>query len=89
MRSLLSISSTLLVLLVAPALADRPVTDEEKAKLLPAIAAAGCTGEKMEFDDGEYEVEDAKCNDGRTYELKFDEGFRLTNKKLDDDTPQR
>jgi hypothetical protein len=83
MRKLLLVSGAFLILLGAAARADRPVTDEERAKLLPAITAAGCTGGEPEFDDGKYEVEDVTC-DGRSYELKFDETFRLIEKKLDD-----
>ena len=64
--------------------ADRAVTEEERAKLLSAIAAEGCSGGKTEFDDGKYEVDDAKCSDGRTYDLKFDAGFRLIKKELED-----
>jgi hypothetical protein len=85
MRNRLLASSVLLILSVAAARADRPVTDEERAKLLPAIEAAGCTGGELESDDEKgYEVEDAKCSDGQFYDLEFDNEFRLTGKKLDD-----
>ena len=49
----------LLVLGGAPALAGRAVTDDERAKLVSAISAQGCSGGKMEFDDGKYEVDNA------------------------------
>ena len=58
----------LLVLGGAPALAGRAVTDDERAKLVSAVSAQGCSGGKMEFDDGKYEVDDARCNDGKTYD---------------------
>ena len=61
----------LLVLGGAPALAGRAVTDDERAKLVSAVSAQGCSGGKMEFDDGKYEVDDARCNDGKTYDLDF------------------
>jgi hypothetical protein len=83
MRNVLLVSGAVLILSVAAARADRPVTDEERAKLLPAIAAAGCTGGTIESDDGGYEVENATC-DGQIYDLEFDNEFRLTKKKLDD-----
>jgi hypothetical protein len=67
-----------------PAWAGRPVTADERAKLSPAIAAEGCSGGKLEFDDGKYEVDDAMCNDGQTYELKFDAGFRLVTASSSD-----
>jgi hypothetical protein len=64
---------------------DRPVTDDEKVKLVAAVTAQGCSGGKMEFDDdGHYEVDEVTCNDGRKYDLKFDTAFKLINKKLDD-----
>jgi Peptidase propeptide and YPEB domain len=83
MRTLLLPLAALLMLVAAPAGADRPVTEEERAKLLTAIAAAGCSGGKMEFDDGKYEVDNAQCSDGRTYDLKFDLAFQLIRKELE------
>jgi hypothetical protein len=63
---------------------DRPVTDEEKTKLTAAVTAEGCTAAKMEFDDdGHYEVDDARCGDGRKYDLKFDKNFKLIKKDPD------
>lgn len=84
MRALLSMAW--LAMIAVPAIADRPVTEAEQAKLLPAIAAEGCSGGKLEWDDEDraFEVEDATCGDGRKYELKFDAEFKLTRKKLDD-----
>ena len=85
MRSQVFASVVLLVVAI-PALAkDRPVTDDERAKLVAAVAAQGCSGGKMEFDDdGHYEVDDARCNDGRKYDLKFDTAFKLIKKELED-----
>ena len=84
MRALL-ISAALLALVAIPAKADRPVTDAERARLADAVAAQGCAGGKMEWDDDdrEFEVEDAAC-DGRKYELKFDAEFLFKSKKTDD-----
>lgn len=85
MRSELLAAAAYLLLAATPALADdRPVTDDERAKLVAAVTAEGCSGGEMEFDDGHYEVDDVKCSDGREYELKFDSAFKLTSKKLDD-----
>jgi hypothetical protein len=63
---------------------DRPVTDDERAKLAAAMKAEGCAGGSMEYDDGHYEVEDAKCGDGREYDLRFDKSFKLIGKNADD-----
>ena len=73
----------LLVLGGAPALAGRAVTDDERAKLVSAVSAQGCSGGKMEFDDGKYEVDDARCNDGKIYDLDFNPSFELFKKKLE------
>ena len=49
----------------------------------PAISAQGCSGGKMEFDDGKYEVDNARCNDGKIYDLDFNPSFELIKKKLE------
>lgn len=66
------------------ALADRPVTEAERAKLVSALQAQGCTGGEMEFDDGEFEVDDARCADGKEWDFKFDRNFALIKKELED-----
>jgi hypothetical protein len=80
------ISVALLILVTIPAKADRLVTDAERERLTVAVGAQGCTGGKMEWDDDDrgFEVEDAVCNDGRKYELKFDAEFLFRGKKIDD-----
>ncbi len=68
----------------SPAWADRPVTEEERARLVTLLAAEGCNGGEMEFDDGKFEVDDARCADGREWDFEFDRDFRLIKKELDD-----
>jgi hypothetical protein len=80
MRGLLIFLS--LVLSTGAALADRPVTPEESERLQAALKEQGCSGGKMEFDDDKFEVERATCADGKTYDLDFDNSFRLIKKKL-------
>jgi hypothetical protein len=63
---------------------DRPLTDEERVKLTAAMQAAGCSGGSMEVDDDRYEVDSARCADGRDYDLKFDKSFNLIKKDADD-----
>ena len=78
-------SAVLLLLSWAPALAnDRPLSDDERAKLAAALSVEGCSGGRMEFDDGYYEVDDARCKDGRAYDLRFDASFKLVGKDRDD-----
>lgn len=81
--SLLLSSAALLILVAAPAWAGRAVTEEERAKLVSAVSAQGCSGGKMEFDDGKYEVDDVRCNDGKIYDLDFSSAFELIKKKLE------
>ena len=71
-------------LTTSPAWADRPVTDEERAKLVELLRVEGCTGGEMEFDDGKYEVDDARCADGREWDFEFDRNFNLIKKEQDD-----
>jgi hypothetical protein len=52
-------------------------------KLVSAVSAQGCSGGKMEFDDGKYEVDDARCNDGKIYDLDFNPSFELIKKTLE------
>jgi hypothetical protein len=54
-----------------------------KGQLVSAVSAQGCSGGKMEFDDGKYEVDDVRCNDGKTYDLDFNRSFELLKKKLE------
>lgn len=69
-----------------PALADRPVTDAERTKLVAALAAQGCSAGEMEWDedDREFEVDDADCGDGRDHDLKFNANYTLKSRKVDD-----
>jgi hypothetical protein len=80
------IASLVIVALSAlPALADRQVTEDERAKLSAAVQAEGCTGGKFEMDedDQQFEVDDAVCADGKKYDIKFDMQMRLKRKNLD------
>jgi tellurite resistance protein len=63
--------------------ADRPITDQEKGRLVEALKAQGCSGGKMEFDDGKFEVDDAICADGKKYDIKFDQSYQMIDKKLE------
>lgn len=63
---------------------DRPLTDEERAKLTAAMQVEGCSGGSIEVDDDGYEIDDARCADGRDYDLRFDSSFKLIQKQEDD-----
>ena len=81
----LIISMVSLAVAILPALADRQVTEDERAKLSAAVQAEGCSGSKFELDedDQQFEVDDAVCADGKKYDLKFDRQMRLKRKNLD------
>jgi hypothetical protein len=81
----LFISMAILATSALPALADRQVTEDERAKLVAAVQAEGCSGGKFEMDedDQQFEVDDAVCADGKKYDLKFDMQMRLKRKNLD------
>jgi len=68
-------------LAATPAQADRRLTSTEKSSIRSAMKDIGCSGGKMEFDDGRFEVDDAKCQGGKRYDLTFDRDFKLTNKE--------
>jgi hypothetical protein len=73
--------------LATTAYADRQVTPEEQSKIGAALQAQNCEGGSMKFDDEDnyFKVEGARCEEGRIYELKFDESFAMLEKSLDDD----
>jgi len=78
------LASMFLLLTAGTALADdRPLTDQERARLTEAVKADGCTAQKMKADDGKFEI-DATCADSKKYEFKFDAQFKLIKKELDD-----
>jgi hypothetical protein len=71
--------------LTGPATADDDrVSSSERASILKALEAAGCTSPReMERDDGGYEVEGARCQDG-VFEIKLDRQFKIVSRKRDD-----
>ena len=58
--------SLALILSTSSAVADRPVTQEESERLQTALKEQGCSGGKMEVDEGKFEIERATCADGKT-----------------------
>jgi len=74
-----------LVLTPTFALADRAATADEWKKVENALRSEGLTqwGE-VEFEDsGKWEVDDAVASDGRRYDLKLDQSFKIIERKLD------
>jgi hypothetical protein len=52
----LIISMVSLAVAVLPALADRQVTEDERAKLSAAVQAEGCSGGKFELDEDDQQL---------------------------------
>lgn len=84
MRMIAAAAVVVVVLGGSAVRADRAVTAEERTRLVAALQVEGCTGGKMEFDDDKFEVDDARCADGKEYDLEFDRSFKLIKKDLDD-----
>jgi len=67
-------------------LADRDATPEERAMVVEALSAEGCTevGE-VELDGDYFEAEDVKCvGSGKKYEVHLDKDMNII-KKFEDD----
>ena len=49
-----------------------------------ALAAAGCSGGKMEFDtdDNKFEVDKTTCADGKMWDYDFDASYNVIKKEL-------
>jgi hypothetical protein len=87
MHRKIALTAAILLATQSPLLAkDRPVTAGEHSALTAAVTAARCSGGKMEFeiDENYFEVDDARCADGRKYELDFNVEFKLFKKQLED-----
>jgi hypothetical protein len=73
--------------LTAPASADDDLSHFEWSELRAAMAAIGCYGTDVERESyGSrlyYEVDDARCRDGREYDLKFSRDFYLIGRRRD------
>jgi hypothetical protein len=84
MREMVLVGGVLLLALQSGAWASRAVTNDEQGKLIAALAAQGCTGGKMRFDDNKYEVDETVCKDGRRYDMDFDATtFKVLKKRLE------
>ncbi|WP_277982707.1 PepSY domain-containing protein [Sphingomonas faeni] len=83
MKMLLAALAT--VAIATPALADDDTpTRAQRASVMKAVRAAGCTNPtKIERDDGGYEVDNARCKGG-LYDLKLSAGFKIVSRDKDD-----
>ncbi|PKP87815.1 MAG: hypothetical protein CVT78_05770 [Alphaproteobacteria bacterium HGW-Alphaproteobacteria-17] len=80
----LALPATLLV--AGPAAAtDRPPTPSEREAIEKVLKDAGFKSwEEIEFDDGHWEVDDARTADGREYDLKLDpKTLKIVSRRAD------
>ena len=68
--------------------ADRPVTADERARIVAALEAEGCSGGTFEFDDDDdddapFEVDDAQCGDG-IYDFELSTTFQIVERDRED-----
>ena len=74
-------------LAATPALADRMPNDTERAAVEQTLRAAGFVSwEEIELDDDgpRWEVDDARTNDGRRYDVKIDpNSMRIVRQERD------
>lgn len=78
-------AATAAAMLATPALADDDTpTRAQRASVMKAIRAAGCTNPaKIERDDGGFEVDNARCKDG-VYDLKLSSSFQIVSRERED-----
>jgi hypothetical protein len=63
---------------------DRLPNAEEKTRIMAALQEKGFTTWKdIEFDDGQWEVDDAIGPDGRKHDIKLDTAFKVTRVQID------
>jgi len=71
------------VLVAGSALADRPVTPEERTAIQHILAAEGCVGGSMEFDtdDNKFAIDKTTCSDGAEWDYDLDSSYKLIKKE--------
>lgn len=71
--------------LAAPAYADRAPTAEERAAITSVLRANGFVAWKeIELDDGRWEVDDARHESGKVYDLDIRDGA-IVHRELEHD----
>ncbi len=75
-----------LLLGAGTAFADRAPNPEERAAIEQVLREAGfISWSKIEFDDGRWEVDNARGPDAKTYDLKLDAAsFQIMSREIED-----
>ena len=65
------------------ALADRPVSPEERTAIQHILAAEGCVGGKMgvDTDDNKFEIDKTTCADGASWDYDLDSSYKVIKKE--------
>lgn len=74
------LATTLLVISAATAIAAAAPSADEMAKIEASLKAWGCTATAAEVENegsGLYEMEDAKCADGKVYDIRLNKDFSV------------
>lgn len=73
-----------LLSLATPAFADRGPSKEESQAIAAKLTAEGYQRwDKIELDDGVWEVDNARTLDGKVYDLKLNAAFQIVKKSGD------
>jgi hypothetical protein len=64
---------------------NREVTPEERQWIKGVLDGEGCSeADEMSIGGGLFEVDDAKCNDGKTYDFTLDRDYTILTKERDE-----
>ena len=61
-----------------------PASLDDITKVVEALRAAGCTAvRQIDVDADGFEIEGARCEDGKSYDVKLDKKFAVVSKRKD------
>jgi len=72
------------ILITSTTFADGPPSDSERTAIIEAMAKVGCSGGRIERDDGGFDVDDATCNGTPNFDLRLNASFEVVSKHRDD-----
>ncbi len=86
MKRLIALSTIALLTIGSVAVADDEPSETEAMKVRETISAWGCEGGEIEKESegtGVFEIDDAKCKDGKQYDIKLDGDYMLISMTRD------
>jgi hypothetical protein len=72
------------ILIPSIGLADGPPSNSERTAIVAAMAKVGCSGGRIEKDDGGFEVDNATCDGASNFDLDLNTSFEVVSKHKDD-----